>query len=115
MGENVLVEGEQDERPIGIEVRVIEQGHEPISKPGSGICDISVVSIAAWCHEISIQLSISSMDVLAEVRSDEYPLRKGIITNLFQGEHFNNLETTNEMSSYIDSKVVKVPDTARSG
>lgn len=58
MGENVLVEGEQDERPIGIEVGVIEQGQEPISKPGSGICDISIVTIAAWCHEISIQSSI---------------------------------------------------------
>jgi hypothetical protein len=48
-----------------------------------------------------------SIDVLAEVRSDEYPLRKGVVTNLFPGE----LEITNEMSSYIDSKVVKVPDT----
>ena len=44
--DNALVECEQDECPVSVEVGVLEQGHEPPSKPVRFIYGISIVTIA---------------------------------------------------------------------
>lgn len=47
MRRNALVEGEQDERLVRVEVRVVEQGQEPIGKPAGSISNTGIVSITA--------------------------------------------------------------------